>query len=93
MKFGKPEFNKNREDSAGNTSETSDKQSLTKTTADSELSKEDDTKFMIHDSRRFKLTPCPPATTPQALAGHGAQLNREMNRIARIRRERRGELW
>ena len=93
LKFGKPEFNKNREDSASNTSETFDKQSLTRTTADSEHTKEDDTKFMIHDGRRFKLTPCPPATTPQALAGHGAQLNREMNRIDRIRRERRGELW
>ena len=93
LKFDKPEFNKYREDSASKTSETSDKQSLTRMTEDSDHTKEDDTKFIIHDGRRFKLTPCPPATTPQALAGHGAQLNREMNRIDRMRRERCGELW
>lgn len=93
LKFGKPEFNKNNEGIANKIGETSDKQSLTRTIEDSDHTKEDGTKFIIHDGRHFKFTPCPPATTPEALAGHGAPINKVMNRRERMRRERRGELW
>jgi len=93
LKFGKPEFNKNNEGNAIKIGETSGKQSFTITTEDYDHTKEDGMKYIIHDGRRFKLTTCPPATTPEALAGHGAPINKVMNRRERMRRERRGELW
>jgi hypothetical protein len=53
----------------------------------------DDPEFILHEGRPYKLTKCSPATTPQALAGHGAPINKIMNERERRRRQQRGELW
>ena len=93
LKFDKPVFNLKQDDNVGDTSEKIENQSSTRTTQDSANTKDDDTQYILHDGCRYKRTFCPPATTPQALAGHGAPINKVMNRRERMRRERRGELW
>lgn len=93
LKLEKPVFNLKQDGNSSETSEKIEKQSPTRTAEDPGNTKEDDTQYIIHDGQRYKLTHCSPATTPQALAGHGAPINRVMNRRERMRRERRGELW
>ena len=92
LKFDKPVFNLKQDDNGGDTSDNIEKQSSTRTAEDSSDTKEDDAKYIIYEGQRYKLTHCSPATTPQALAGHGAPINRVMNRRERMRRERRGDL-
>ena len=83
IKGGKGSNNVNREDEEiPSTSNSEDDQSANNRDSD----------FIFHEGQRYKHTVCPPATTQQALAVHGAPINKIMNRRERMRRQRRGDL-